>query len=95
MKNIEPVNVWQNGQAKQASILDAKIIYDDLKTSCTFYYELKESMELANIAGNSLASGNVSLSGENYLSWDGSNDFAYNYVADQLNLIIIPDPIQE
>jgi len=42
--NIQPVSIWANGQSKNASELDARIIYDDLATSATFYYELKEAI---------------------------------------------------
>ncbi len=35
------------------SELDARIIYDDLATSCTFYYELKEVVE--GVSGSALA----------------------------------------
>jgi hypothetical protein len=29
------------------------------------------------------------LNGENYLDWNGSNDFAYSYIAEKLNLTLI------
>jgi hypothetical protein len=45
---IQPVSIWANGQSKEASELDARIIYDDLATSCTFYYELKEVLVYRN-----------------------------------------------
>jgi hypothetical protein len=105
MRNIEPVQIWHNGQAKEASVLDARIIYDDLKSSCTFYYELKEGdiiippiqeggQETIQ-TGIKLAEGNISLSGEDYLSWDGSNDYAFDFIADSLSLIIVVDEIIE
>ena len=30
---IQPVSIWYNGQIKQASELDARIIFDDLATT--------------------------------------------------------------
>ena len=92
MKNIEPVKIWHNGKLSEASVLEARIINDDLKNHCTFYYELKEVIQIeenSTINYNRLTEGNVTLSGEDYSSWNGGNDFAYNYIADQLNLIII------
>jgi hypothetical protein len=83
--NIQPVSIWANGQSKQASELDARIIYDDLATSCTFYYELKEVLE----EGSSVLSvGNVAMDSEDYQNWDNSNEQAYVYIADKLNLTI-------
>jgi hypothetical protein len=93
MKHIEPVQIWHNGQAKEASVLDARIINDDLKSSCTFYYELKEGINETIGEFIKLSEGNITLSGEDYLSWDGTNDFAFEFIAEQLNLVIVIDPI--
>lgn len=103
MRNIEPIQIWLNGQLKQASVLDAKIINDDLKTTCTFYYELKEATIITppleeggqetSVIGARLADGNVSISGEDYLNWDGGNDYAFNFIANHLNLTLIIDPV--
>ena len=84
--NIQPVSIWANGQSKQASELDARIIYDDLATSCTFYYELKEVLEEG---GSVLSVGNVAMDGQDYIDWDNSNEQAYVYIADKLNLTIV------
>lgn len=88
MKNISPIQIWVNGQNKTASILDARIINDDLASSCTFYWELKEASTEEN-AGQQLANGNVSMSGDDYLNWDGTNDSAYSYIASQINVQIL------
>jgi hypothetical protein len=81
--NIQPVSIWNNGQSKEASELDARIIYDDLATSCTFYYELKEGN-----GGLTLSVGNVAMDGQDYIDWDNSNEEAYVYIAGKLNLTI-------
>jgi hypothetical protein len=95
MKQIESVTIWNNGQEKQANILNAYIINDNLETSCTFYYQLCEggqgTEEMPIIQGSTLADGNVTLTGENYLGWDGSNDYAFTYIAEKLNLTLIQD----
>jgi hypothetical protein len=91
--NIQPVSIWANGQSKQASELDARIIYDDLATSATFYYELKEATthdsEGVASGGAVLSVGNTSMDGEDYIDWDNSNEAAYVYIAGKLNLTII------
>jgi hypothetical protein len=88
MKNISPVSIWKNGQNKTASILDAIIINDNLSSSCTFYWILKEADQQEQ-AGQVLADGNVTMSGEDYDNWDGSNDYAFEYIAEQINVVII------
>lgn len=94
MKNISPITIWKNGFTKTASVLDARIINDDLSTSCMFYYELKEASTPATDdtpeqEGQVLANGNVTLSGEDYLNWDDSNDSAYQYIATKINVQIL------
>lgn len=92
MKQIQPIQIWTASGTKTAEFFDARIIADDLETNCTFYWNLNESQtdeEGNKQAGPQLADGNVSLSGEQYLAWDGSNDAAYQYVAGQIGVTII------
>ena len=93
MRKIEAVQIWKNGEQLEASLLNAIIVNDNLESACTFYYQLltggdgTEAMPITY--GQSVAEGNISLSGENYLAWNGSNDFAYSYIAEKLNLTLI------
>jgi hypothetical protein len=92
MKKIEPVQVWKNGEQIQASFINATS-QDNLNNSCTFYYQLLvggEGTEAMPITySHSVAEGNISLSGQDYLAWDGTNDSAYSYIAEKLNLTLI------
>jgi hypothetical protein len=84
MKTITPISIWDNGTNQSASILNAYCINDNLSTSATFYYTLlSESMQ-------QLAQGNLSMSGDDYIGWQ-TNDYAYDWVATQLNLTITGD----
>ena len=93
MKQIEPIQIWKNGQSQEANLLNAVIINDNLATSCSFYYQLcssgqgTEAMPL--VIGQPLAEGNVTMDGENYLLWNGDNNDAFSYIAAQLNLTLI------
>jgi hypothetical protein len=89
MKQIEPITIWKNGESQAANILNAYIINDNLESSCTFYYQLCSSSEQTDTIGQSLADGNVTMSGENYLLWNGDNNDAYSYIAAELNLTLI------
>lgn len=88
MKSIQPIQIWSNGQLKTASELDARIINDDLQTSCTFYWELKEA-STEETQGQQLAQGNVTMAGDDYLNWDGTNNEAYAFIANQINVVIL------
>lgn len=93
MKPIEPITIWKSGESQEANLLNAYIINDNLATSCSFYYSLNASGEgteaMPLVIGQTLAEGNVTMSGDDYLAWDGSNDYAFSYIATKLNLTLI------
>ena len=91
MKAIQNVQVWKNGEEKQANAMGLILINDDLATNASFYYQLLASStdDEGNVSSEQLADGNCSMSGEDYQNWDDSNDGAYNYVAGKLNLTIV------
>jgi hypothetical protein len=93
MKQIETIQIWKNGQSQEANLLNIYIINDNLATSCSFYYQLCSSGEPTEetplVIGQTLADGNVTMDGENYLLWNGDNNYAYSYIASELNLTLI------
>jgi hypothetical protein len=93
MKFIEPITIWKNGESQEANLLNAYIINDNLQSSCSFYYSLCASGEgteaMPLMVGQTLAEGNITMDGENYLAWDGDNDYAFTYIAEKLNLTLI------
>jgi hypothetical protein len=93
MKKIEPVTIWKNGESQEANLLNAYIINDNLQSYCSFYYSLCASGEgteaMPLMVGQTLAEGNITMDGENYLAWDGDNDYAFTYIAEKLNLTLI------
>jgi hypothetical protein len=100
MKTIEAVSIWDNGTVQQATILNAYAVNVTLNTSATFYYSLMSQTE-SGIVGNQLAQGNLTMTGEAYTDWTVDN-YAWDWIAEQLNLIITgdyappaPEPIVE
>jgi hypothetical protein len=95
MAQIQPVQIWKNGQNKEANNFGLRIIADDLSSSATFYYCLSEEgstgtpEELSSFL-NVLSDGNLSMSSEEYDEWDNSNEAAYAWAATKLGLVIIP-----
>jgi hypothetical protein len=93
MKKIEAVTIWKNGESQKANLLNAYIINDNLQSSCSFYYSLCASGEgteaMPLVIGQTLAEGNITMDGENYLAWDGDNNYAFTYIAEKLNLTLI------
>jgi hypothetical protein len=93
MKPIQPITIWKNGESQEANLLNAYIINDNLQSSCSFYYSLNASGERTEafnlFIDQTLAEGNITMSGEDYLNWDNSNEQAYSYIAKKLNLTLI------
>lgn len=91
MRQIEPVNVWINGQQKQANQLSMYIINDNLTDSVTFYYALL-TVSGEKQTSTQVAQGNLTMSGTEYETWGDSgniNDEAYVWAAAQLNLTLV------
>ena len=93
MKKIEPVTIWKNGESQEANYLNAYIVNDNMESSCSFSYQLLSTSEgiEANplIITNYLSDGGITISGQDYLDWNNSNDAAYVYIAEKLNLTLI------
>ena len=86
MKQISPIQSWINGQSVQATILNAYAINVALGVSATFYYALLDE----NLG--MVAQGNLTMTGEAYTQWT-VDSYAWDYIANELNLTIIGDYI--
>lgn len=90
MKTIQPIQMWFDGQTQEATILEVYPTGGQLNNSMTFYYALK------NAQGARLADGNITIAGEDYQGWVDSDDYVFEFVAAQKNLVITGDvvPVQ-
>jgi hypothetical protein len=92
MKTIQPVTSWYNGQEVQATVLSATCINDNLSDAATFQYQLMEVIinpvptPLPSYL-QSVVQSYLNMTGEAYKNWE-TNDYAYEWVAEQLNLTI-------
>lgn len=100
MKTIQPVTVWYGGQEVQATILGAIAQNDNLVNSATFQYQLLQEISQPGstyVYTQPVVTNYLNMTGEAYDNW-GDNDYAYNWIAEQLNLTITgnyvpPSPI--
>lgn len=101
MKTISPVNIWHEGTLKEATLLEAFSSYDDLKSYATLSYRIMQApaapegpdpMMAPVMMNNIIATGSIYMGGQDYIDWDNSNEQAYDYIAEKLNLTIVPDP---
>jgi hypothetical protein len=93
MKQIEPVTVWSDGQEVQADGLNAYVISDNLLNQAVFYYGIGTivyNLYPALPSVNVLASGKLTMTGQAYEDYQ-TNQYAWDWVAQQLNLTIVGD----
>lgn len=91
MKTIEPVSIWDNGSVKEAKVLNAYAVNVTLGNSATFYYSLSAENDDQTL-GAQVAQGNLTMTGDAYAQWT-VDAYAWDWVAQQLNLIITGDYI--
>jgi len=85
MKQIEPIDVWQNGTTKTAVKLQAQGTSVTLGQAASFYWQL------LTVEGHQVANGNLGISGEQYAAWGADDDYVYTIIAEDLNLVIVGD----
>lgn len=89
MKAIETVTVWTKGSNKTAELLRLTSVYDNLEDKAVFLYELLETDGVDN--PYVISDGNLSITSTDYSTWKSgtdTNNTAYTWAADQLNLVI-------
>ena len=84
MKEITPIQVWQNGEIVEAKILNAYAVSVTLDQSASFYYALLTETK------QTVAQGNLSMDTEAYEQWE-LDSYAWDWIASQLNLTIVGD----
>lgn len=97
-KQISPISVWVNGESKEAKYLQVTCINDNYENSATNYWQMftmNVDAEGVESMGESVAQGNLTISGQDYINWGDQpamaiNAWIYNWVANQLNLVILP-----
>jgi len=84
MKEIQPIQIWQNGVFVEAVYLNAWAVNVTLGTSAVFCYNLLSANQ------QRLQDGNLTMTGEAYAQWE-VDSYAWDWVAAQLNLTITGD----
>jgi len=85
MKEIESIEVWQNGTIKTAVKLQAYGTSVTLGQAASFYWQLITE------EGYQVSKGELSISGEQYAAWGADDNYVYTIIAEDLNLVIVGD----
>lgn len=86
MKEIQPISIWHNGSSLEATIFNLIGESDNLIDSAKFSYQLYTQDNIV------LASGYLSMSGDDYIIYSSnpdSNNYAYSWGATQLNITLV------
>ena len=87
-KQIEPIDIWVNGQTKTGVNFSVTCINDNYDNSATNYWQILDA------DGQQIASSNLTIDGQDYIDWGDQpamaiNEWIYNWSADKLGLEII------
>lgn len=92
---IEPLTIWVDGKNVTVNrftclIVDDPMI-DGISGSCKFCYYLGVAsiLEDETETVNWVVSGNVSMTGQTYADWSGSNQEGREYVCSQIGVTLI------
>jgi hypothetical protein len=96
-KQIEPQQVWVNGESKVAEYFQVTCINDNYESSATNYWALFTKVvdaEGVESMGEQVAQGNLTIDGADYVAWGDQpamaiNAWIYNWSAEKLNLEIL------
>ena len=93
MAQIQPLQVWYQGEQREATVFNLISNYDNLKDTATFQYQLIEIIIVSPEQQNSnvLNIDYLTISGLDYEQWDAeidANAWIYQWAADKLGLII-------
>ena len=97
-KQIQPVDIWVNGESKVAEYLQVTCINDNYENSATNYWQLFTKVvdaEGVESIGEQIAQSNLTIDGQDYINWGDQpamaiNAWIYQWSADKLNLVILP-----
>jgi hypothetical protein len=92
MKQIEPLEIWNNGVSKTAEFIQVTGINDNYESSATNFWQLFTKVD--GVAGESIAQGNCTIDGQDYQDWADTtapnvNDWIYEWTANQINVVIL------
>ena len=86
MREIQPLDIWSNGETKTAVCIKLYISFDDLEARAALVYSL------CDMDGRVIYDGQIIFEGQTYLDWGSSGDSnseAYTIAAGLLNITLI------
>jgi hypothetical protein len=88
MKQIQPIQIWNNGQVQTGNWINVNIVADNLQDTAIFYWGIYTQ----EISGSLLSESNLTMLEPDYSIWNSTSDInqaAYEWVCNQLGLTLI------
>jgi len=88
MKQIQPINIWINGETKIGVNFSIRCIDDNYQDSAA------NNWQIFDLDNNKISEGGLIINGQDYIDWGNQpamaiNTWIYNWSADKLGLTII------
>lgn len=88
MKQIQPINIWINGEVKIGVKFSVTGIFDNYENTAQNQWQIFDEND------QQIASSNLTIDGQDYIDWGNQpamaiNTWIYNWSADKLGLTII------
>jgi hypothetical protein len=88
MKQIQPINIWINGETKTGVNFSVNCVNDNYEDAATNYWKILDNNS------EIIAESNLTIDGQDYIDWGNQpamaiNTWIYNWSADKLGLTII------
>jgi hypothetical protein len=80
MRNITPIQIWNNGELKLATKIDIRSLDNNSDYARFTYVLFSDNSE-------EIATGEKVMSGDDYVNYV-SNDYAYNWLAGKINITL-------
>jgi hypothetical protein len=93
---IQPLQIWVNGQTVTVDRFNSGIVDDPMingsSGSCKFCYYLGYTATDydGSITVNWVYSNNVTMEGQTYANWSGSNQEGREWICSQIGVILVP-----
>ena len=92
MKQIQPIQIWQNGQNRTATHISLTLVHDNLQDTAVLSYRLCAYLgQGEDITVEEITTGAVSIEGQEYENWGETipvNEDAYILACQKLNLYL-------
>lgn len=88
MKQIQPIDIWVNGEIKTGVKFSVTGIFDNYENTAQNQWQIFDADD------QQIASSNLTIDGQDYIDWGNQpamaiNTWIYNWSADKLGLTII------